>query len=173
MDEAETIRTALERNARAVELRPSVGQGTAVTKVRLQPGLSCEVEEGPWKFMVGMTDKYGGSNAGPNPGVYGRGAVGSCLAIGYSMWAARLGVPITSLEVEIAADYDVRGELGVSDTVRPGYLAMRYTVTVESSAPTDDITRVLDTADRCSSWRDDIANGVPLTREVRVLVPDR
>jgi uncharacterized OsmC-like protein len=173
MDGSETIRTAVERNARAVELRPSVGQGTAVTKVRLKPGLACEVEDGQWKFTVGMTEAYGGSNVGPNPGVYGRGAVGSCLAIGYSIWAARLGVPITALEVEIQADFDARGELAVSDTVRPGYLAMRYVVTVESSAASEDILRVLDAADRCSSWRDDIAHGVPLTREVRVLAPER
>src|SRR5580700_10228626 len=85
MQGLDSIRTAVERSARAVELRPSVGQGTAVTKVRLRDGLSCEVEDGPWKFTVGMTDAYGGSNAGPNPGVYGRGAVGSCLAIGYSI----------------------------------------------------------------------------------------
>ena len=173
MQGLDSIRTAIERSARAVELRPSVGQGTVVTKVRLRDGLSCEVEDGPWKFTVGMTDAYGGSNAGPNPGVYGRGAVGSCLAIGYSMWAARLGIPIASLEVEVQADYDARGELAVSDSVRPGYLAMRYIVTVESSAPRDDIIRILDSADRCSSWRDDIANGVPLTRDVRILAPGR
>jgi uncharacterized OsmC-like protein len=173
MQGSDTIRTAVERTARAVELRPSVGQGTVVTKVRLKDGLACEVEDGPWKFTVGMTDKYGGSNAGPNPGVYGRGAVGSCLAIGYGIWAARLGIPIASLEVEVQADFDARGELGVSESVRPGYLAMRYIVTVESSAPSEDITRMLDAADRCSSWRDDIAHGVPLTREVRVLAPDR
>jgi uncharacterized OsmC-like protein len=173
MQGTETIRSAVERSARAVELRPSVGQGTVVTKVRLKDGLACEVEDGPWKFTVGMTETYGGSNAGPNPGVYGRGAVGSCLAIGYSIWAARLGIPISSLEVEVQADYDARGELGVSASVRPGYLAMRYIVTVESTAPSDDITRMLDAADRCSSWRDDVANGVPLTREVRVLAPER
>ncbi len=165
-----TIREALERNARAVQLKPSVGQGTAVTKIRLQPGLRCDVEEGAWKFTVGMSEKYGGTNAGPNPGVYGRGAVGSCLAIGYGLWAARLGVQIDALDVEVQADYDARGELGVSDDVRPGYLAMRYIVTVESPAPAEDIMRVLDTADRYSSWRDDISNGIPLTREVRIPV---
>jgi uncharacterized OsmC-like protein len=167
-----TIRESLERNARAVELRPSLGQGTAVTMVRLKPGLTCEVTDGPWQFTVGMSEKYGGANAGPNPGVYGRGAVGSCLAVGYAMWAARMGVPIDALEVEVQADYDVRGELGVSQNVRPGYEAMRYIVTVESTAPAEDVMRVLDMADRCSSWRDDIANGVPLKREVKLLVPE-
>jgi len=170
MDDSSAIREALERNARAVELKPSIGQGTAVTKVRLHPGLRCDVEDGAWKFTVGMSEKYGATNAGPNPGVYGRAAIGSFLAVGYAMWAARLGVPIDGLDVEIQADYDVRGELGVSEKVRPGYLAMRYIVTVESSAPAEDIMRVLDTADRHSSWRDDITNGVPLTREVRIPV---
>jgi uncharacterized OsmC-like protein len=167
MDDQERIKTALERNAKAVSLRPGVGQGTAVTKVRLQPGLACEVTEGPWSLTVGMTDKSGGTNAGPNPGVFGRTAVGSCLALGYAMWAARLGVPIDALEVEIQADYDLRGELGVADDVHPGYTAMRYLVTVKSSAPEELVRRVLDTADRYSSWRDNIERPVPFTREVR------
>ena len=170
MTSSTTMREALERNARAVQLKPSVGQGTAVTRVKLHPGLRCDVEDGEWKFTVGMSQKYGGTNAGPNPGVYGRAAIGSCLAVGYGMWAARLGVQIDALDVEIQADYDVRGELGVSDDVRPGYLAMRYIVTVESPASAEDVMRVLDTADRYSSWRDDISNGVPLTREVRIPV---
>jgi uncharacterized OsmC-like protein len=162
------IKTALERNVKAVTLRPSVGQGTAVTRVHLRDGLACDITEGPWTLTAGMTEKYGGTNAGPNPGVLGRAALGSCLALGYGMWAARLGVPITSLDVEIQADYDVRGELAVDDSVRPGYTAMRYIVTVTSPASEEDVKRVIDTADRYSSWRDDIANPVPLTRELRI-----
>jgi uncharacterized OsmC-like protein len=173
MDGAEAIRAALERSVKAVSLRASVGQGTAVTRVRLRPGLACDVEEGPWRFTVGMTEMYGGTNEGPTPGVYGRGAVGSCLAIGYAMWAARLGVPIDALDVEIQADFDARGELGVASDIPPGYLSMRYIVTVESAAPEADIMRVLDTADRHSSWRDDMARAVPINREVRVLAAKR
>ena len=163
-----TIKTALERNVKAVSLRPSVGQGTAVTRVQLRDGLACDISEGPWTLTAGMTEKYGGTNAGPNPGVLGRAALGSCLALGYGMWAARLEVPITALDVEIHADYDVRGELAVDDGVRPGYTAMRYIVRVSSPAPEADVRRVIDTADRYSSWRDDIANPVPLARELHI-----
>jgi hypothetical protein len=84
------------------------------------------------------------------------------------MWAARLGVPLDALTVEIEVDYDVRGELGVADDVRPGYREVRYVVTVESSASEEDVARLLDTADRYSSYRDIFANGVPLRREVRI-----
>ncbi len=97
MEGAEQVREALERNVKAVTLRPAVGQGTAVTKVRL-----------------------------------------------------------------------VRGELGVSDDVRPGYSAIRYVVRVESPAPEADVRRALDTAERYSSYRDDFANPVPLSRELHI-----
>ena len=130
----EEIRTILERKVKAVTLRPAVGQNTARTTVRLKPGLECEVTEGPWSLTVAMSEKSGGTGAGPNPGVIGRGALGSCLALGYAMWAARLGVRIDALEVEVEADYDSRGELGVADDVPPGYTQVRYLVTVSSPA---------------------------------------
>jgi uncharacterized OsmC-like protein len=151
-----------------VTARPSVGHGTAVTTVTLNPGLACDVVDGPWRFSVGMTEKYGGSNNAPNPGVYGRAALGSCLAIGYGMWAARLGIPIRSLTVEVRARYDARGELGIDDTIRPGYTNMAYVVTVDSEASDADIHRLLDAADRHSSWLDDLRNPVPVSREVHI-----
>ena len=169
MSSPASIKDALERNASVVAARPSVGQGTAVTRVTLHPGLACDVEDGSWKFSVGMTEKYGGLNNAPNPGVYGRAALGSCLAIGYGMWAARLEVPIRALTVEVRANYDVRGELGVDDAIRPGYTSMVYVVTVDSDASDAEIHRLLDTADRHSSWLDDLRNPVPLTRDVRIV----
>ena len=158
----------LERNAKAVALRPSLGQKTARTKVRLKPGLECELTEGPWKLTIGMGEKSGGTNAGPNPGVLGRGALASCLAMGYAMWAARLGVRLDSLEVEVEADYDTRGELGVSTEVPPGYTQVRYIVTVASPAPEADVRRVLDTADTFSPYRDVYARANDVRREVRI-----
>jgi uncharacterized OsmC-like protein len=162
------IRTVLERKANAVALRPAVGQRTARTKVRLQPGLQCEVAEGDWRLTVAMSAKSGGTDAGPNPGILGRGALGSCLALGYAMWAARLGVPLESLEVEVEADYDARGQLGVADEVPPGYLEVRYRVTVGSPASEVDVLRVLDAADRYSPYLDVFARAHAVRREVRI-----
>jgi uncharacterized OsmC-like protein len=166
VDDQNKLRKTLERNATAVTLRPSLAQHTGRTLVRLRPGLECEIEDGAWHLTVGMGEKSGGNNAGPSPGTLGRGALGSCLAIGYSMWAARLGVPLRSLEVEVAADYDSRGELGVSDDVFPGYTQVRYTVTIDSPAPRVDVLRVLDTADRYSPYRDVFGRANDMQRAV-------
>jgi uncharacterized OsmC-like protein len=163
------IREALERNARAVTLKPAIAKHTGRTTVRLKPGLECEVEDGRWKLTVGIGKSSGGSDAGPSPGILGRGALGSCLAIGYGMWAARLGVPIDTVEVEVQADYDSRGELGASDDVPPGYTQVRYIVTIGSAAPEADIRRVIDTADKYSPYRDVFSRANDLHRELRIL----
>jgi uncharacterized OsmC-like protein len=162
----EKIRRAFERNARAMELRASVGQGTAVTRVRLADGLRCEVSEGPWKLTVDMGEKSGGTGAGPNPGVLGRAALGSCMAVCYAMWAARLGFPLAALEVEVQADYDSRGYHGVAGA-EPGYVEVRYVVHISSSAPEDEVVRFLDEADRYSDYLAVFAHPQKVRREVR------
>jgi uncharacterized OsmC-like protein len=166
----EKIRTAFERNAKALSLRPAIGQGTAVTRVRLKEGLTCEVEDGKWKLTVDMAEKSGGDNSGPNPGVLGRATLGSCLAIGYTMWAARLGIPLERLEVEVQADYDSRGYHGV-DNVTPGYKQIRYIVSIESPAPEAEIIRFLDLADSYSDFLHVFAKPQDVRREVRITVP--
>jgi uncharacterized OsmC-like protein len=163
------IREALERNAKAVALRPSIGQKTGKTAVRLKPGLTCEVSEGSWSITVGMGTGAGGVEASPGPGALGRGALGSCLALSYAMWAARLGVALDTVDVTVEADYDSRGELGVSDDVSPGYTQIRYIVTVSASAPEADIRRVIDTADRYSPYLDVFARANDVRRELRIV----
>jgi uncharacterized OsmC-like protein len=163
------IRTCIERKVNDVALRRSAGHGTATTRVTLKPGLECDIEDGPWKLTAGMHQKWGGTNTGPNPGVLGRGALGSCLAIGYGLWAARLGVPIDALEVEVQADYDSRGILGIADDVPPGYLQVRYRVTVTSPAPEADVLRMLDLADKYSPYRDVFARAHDVRRETTVI----
>lgn len=146
----ERIRTAFERATKAMRLRDSIGRGTAVTRVTMREGFTCEIEDGRWNLTVDMSEKGGGDGRGPDPGVMGRSALGSCLAIAYRQWLVQREVPISSLEVEIQADYDARGEYGVTDD-SPAYSEIRYVVTVESDAPEEQIIRVLDEAEtRCT-----------------------
>lgn len=161
----DTIKTKLERNVRAVTLRPGVGQGTAVTTARLGDELSCEVTDGEFTLRAGMTEKYGGGGGAPNPGVLGRAGFASCLAIGYAMWAARREVPIDELTVKVEADYDVRGELGVDDSVSPAYLAVRVKVDVRSPAPEEEVNAMLEEAETYSSWLRIFTDPIPVEVE--------
>jgi uncharacterized OsmC-like protein len=162
------LRSAFARNKKAVSLRPSVGQYTTVTKVRLRDGTTCDVEHGDWAFTADVGKDQGGNDAGPGPGVLQRAALGSCLAIGYATWAAHLGVPIEHVEVEVEADVDAQGMYGI-DRRPPGYVGLRYRVAIRSPAPEADVLRVIDEADAHSPILDDFRRPIPVKRDVTML----
>jgi uncharacterized OsmC-like protein len=172
MSQLEHIKSAFERSIQALTLRPSVGQGTATTTVRVRDGMSCEIEEGAWTIASDLGEKAAGRDTGPNPGILLRAALGSCLAIGYVRWAAHLGVPISDLEVEVQADYDARGEYGVAD-LSPGYSAVRYVVRIESEAPEADVRHLIDTADAHTSILDVFRRPQSVRRTLHITTPTR
>ena len=164
----ETIGQIFERNVQTLTKRPSRGFLTATTKARLVEGTRCEIEEGKWRLAADMIAKVGGTETAPVPGVLGRAALASCLVLGITRWAARLDVPIEALEVDVQADFDARGELGMSDEIRPGYGEGRYTVSIRSPAPEDKIEELLDLAERYSPYLDVFGQAIPLRPTRRV-----
>jgi len=170
MLEMNKIKVAVERSTNALSLKPSLGLGTGVSKTRIKNGLTCEIEEGNWKFLADMPESIGGNAQGPTPGVYGRAALGSCLAIGYMMMAAKMNIPISSLEVEVQADYDDGALLGTAE-IAPGYTEVRYVVTIESEAAEEDILAMINDADRHSPYLDVFSRGQDCKREVHIISP--
>jgi uncharacterized OsmC-like protein len=168
MADAETIKEAFLRNQKAVKLRPSKGESTAVTKVRLYDGTTCEVEHKHWKFNVDIGKSEGGNDAGPGPGILERGALGSCLAIAYSQHAALMGVPIDSIEIDVESDFDARGMLAI-DERPPGFKELRYKVFIESPAGEEEIMKVIEKADKHSPVLDDFKRAISVKREVNLV----
>ena len=85
--------------------------------------------------------------------------------MGYMIWAANLGVPISGVEVEVQADMDVRGRYDLADAPM-GYTAVRCLVKVDSDAPESDVLRVLDEADAHSPYFEVFSRPVQIRREV-------
>lgn len=167
MADTKTIKNAFERNVKLLNLKPEKGQYTTSTKIRLKNGTTCDVEHKDWTFKADVGENQGGNNAGPGPSVLQRGALGSCLAIGYATWAAAMGVPIENIEVIVEADVDARGTYGI-EGVKAGYKALRYTVSIESPAPKEKILDVIEKADNHSPVLMDFKKPVPVERNVQI-----
>lgn len=168
------IKGKLERAIKAVEKRPSIGQGTATTTTRLRPGgLACDVEDRGWTFVADEGPDLGGESQGPDPGVFTRAGLGSCLAIGYAMWAALLDIPLESVEVTVEADYDARGMFGLDDGEPAGWGAVRYTTRIQSPAPEERVRELVEHADRYSSVLDIIRRAIPVSGELRIGAGER
>jgi len=170
MSQTEKIKSAVERSTKALSLKPSLGIGTGISKTQIKNGLLCEIQEGKWNFSVDMPESSGGTALAPTPGVLGRAALGSCLAITYMIKAAQMNVEITSLEVEVQADYNHGGLFGTAD-VPPGYSEVRYKVTIESDAIEEDILKMLDDADQHSPYLYIFAGAQMCKREVEIVSP--
>jgi uncharacterized OsmC-like protein len=173
MADAKDLKTAIERNIRALTLRPSVGRGTASTVVRMREGTTVDIEDGGWKFVADEMPGDGGNGLGPDPGVLGRAALGSCIAIGYVMWAAVKEIPLDSVEVIVEADYDGNALFGTDDSLPPGWTAMRYKAVISSPAPEEAVREMVDFADRHSSLLGSFERAVPVTRELQITAPVR
>ena len=167
MADPAAIRAIAERNMELLARKPTRGHLTCATRARLVDGLRCEIEEGPWRLAADMPAKVGGDETAPTPGVLGRGALAGCLTIGIAAWAARLGVPLDALEVEVQADFDARGELGMGD-VPAGYTAVRYRVSIESPASRERLDELLSVAERHSPYLDVFGRAMALRRTARL-----
>jgi uncharacterized OsmC-like protein len=162
------IREIVERNVEILSLKSGRGHLKGVTTARLEDGLRCVIEDGPWKLSVDMPIKAGGEETAPPPGTLGRGALASCIAVTVAAWAARRDVPIDAIQVEVQADFDARGELGMDDDIPPGYQEIRYVISIDSPAAADVVAKLVEVAERYSPYVDVFARGQTMKRIVRL-----
>jgi uncharacterized OsmC-like protein len=166
------LKTAFDRNAKALQLRPGMATSTARTTVSLRgDGTTCEIEDGPWKLVADLERGMGGDGAAPDPGVFGRGALGACMVLGYEMWAAHLGVRIEGARVTIESDFDSRGMYAVDESVSPGWQAVRCIIEITSPDDPERVAEVVEKANRYSPLMADITRPVSLTCDVRISAP--
>jgi uncharacterized OsmC-like protein len=168
MADPQKIREIAERNVKLLSLKSERGHLRAVTTARIEDGLRCVIEDGPWKLAADMPAKAGGEETAPTPGTLGRGALASCIAINVAAWAARRDVALEAVQVEVQADFDARGELGMDDSIPPGYQEIHYVISVESPAPADVVADLVEAAERYSPYVDVFARGQSMKRILRL-----
>ena len=85
-------------------------------------------------------------------------ALGHCIASGFAMYGAHMGIPLESLTVDVEGDLDLQGMLGLPEPgkVRPGYQEIRATYYVKSNAPRDQLEKLAKMSEDLSPTRDSL-----------------
>jgi uncharacterized OsmC-like protein len=86
----------------------------------------------------------------------------SCITAGIGNIAAARGVTLTSVESRIEGDIDLRGILGISDSVRNGYQRLRVTFDIAGDAPAQKLREIVEQSRARSAVYDVLTNGVPV-----------
>ena len=116
--------------------------------------------------MVDEPPELGGVDGAPNPVEVLLSALAGCVTAGIATNAQMFGVPIDAIDIDLEADVDARGFLGHDQSVRNGVTDIRYTVTIQSSAPEDKVRKCKETIDRKSPVRDTLANPVNIVSKL-------
>lgn len=104
-----------------------------------------------------------GGNHGPNAVEVVLHALASCLAVGFVYNAAAKGIRVNALDFELAGQLDLRGFLGLTEDVRPGYEGIRVRYRVQSDAPREKLVELCEYVQRTSPVLDIIRQPVPVT----------
>jgi uncharacterized OsmC-like protein len=103
-----------------------------------------------------------GTNQYANPQEVLLAALNACMTVGYVAAFALEGITLHELAIETRGDIDLRGFLGLDDSVKPGYDELAYTVHVKADATPAQIERVHDIVCRTSPNRFNLSQPIRL-----------
>ena len=83
-----------------------------------------------------------GSDSAPNPQELLMAALNACMMVGYVAGAAVKGINLSSVEIETRGELDLRGFLGLSDTVPPGYETIDYEVRIKGDGSPEEFEEI-------------------------------
>ncbi len=154
---------------RMVQEDPSKARFSFSTKTHWKGGAQTETTARGRTIAADEPEAFGGQDSAADPVELLLAALASCVSIGLVTQAAKRGVDFDDFEIEVTGDLDLRGYLGLDESVRPGYTNVQYVVRVKSDAPQDVIEEILRTAERTSPMFDNIRNGVPISSRLEMM----
>jgi len=83
-----------------------------------------------------------GTDSAPNPQELLMAAFNACIMVGYVANAALRGIRLDSVEIRTRGTLDLRGFLGLSDQVPPGYESVDYDVFIRGDASSADFLEI-------------------------------
>lgn len=109
-----------------------------------------------------------GENTAPNPQEMLMAAFNACMLVGYVAGCSMKGITLEKLEIRTKGDLDLRGFLGLDDSVKPGYDTIEYTVHIKGDGTPSQFQEVHETVMATSPNRWNVANEIRLQSELFV-----
>ena len=97
----------------------------------------------PWEFTNGEPPVLLGNNEGANPVEFLLHALAGCVTTTFVLHAMARGIAIRKMSTELVGDIDLRGLLGLDDTVPAGYEQIRIRMNVEADCSDEALDELM------------------------------
>jgi uncharacterized OsmC-like protein len=101
-------------------------------------------------------------NRGPSPVELVLASLGACITVGIAYSADAEGIELSSIELDMEGDVDLRGFLEISRDVRPGFRNIWVTVRVDAGTPREKILEIVNRANSRSPVIDMLIYPLPV-----------
>ncbi|MGH3357657.1 MAG: OsmC family protein [Nocardioidaceae bacterium] len=136
----------------------------ASTKDLLQNGEVVETRTARYTMESDEPAALLGTDNAASPGEYVLQALAGCYAVTFAANAAAREIKLDTLRLDMQADFDLHGFLGLDESVRPGAQEIRVDVHATSSnASRDELRELTELVQQRSPIRDTLAGAVTVT----------
>lgn len=146
--------------------KPARALATFGAKSKLVSGVQCTARMRGHEIVIDEPRELGGADGGANPVELVLSALAACQIITYRFHAARLGIPLDDVAIDLEGDIDLRGFMAISDDVRPGFREIRGEVRVHSTATPEQLARLEEAVSRSCPVLDILCAPTPVRLSV-------
>ena len=137
-------------------------------------GAKCETHIDGWELSgqrlakdftihIDEPNELFGSNTAPNPQETLMAAVNACMMATYVACCAMRGIELEHLEIEMKGQLDLRGFLGLDESVKPGYDELEYIVRIKGNGTAEQFNEIHQWVMQTSPNYWNMANPIRLT----------
>lgn len=166
---------ALQDNTDTIRANPKLGQATFSVDGSWQGGYRITTRTGVLtqggerdrtrvaKFEMSSDEPTAalGTDTAPSPAEYVLHALAGCYTVTITTNAALRGIELKGIRLELEADVDMRGFLGIDKSVRPGLQQIRVRADIDApDATREQLEELISVVESRSAIRDTLANPV-------------
>lgn len=128
--------------------------------------VASEITAGRHRFLVDEPAALAGDDVAASPVEYALGALISCQIVVYRLYANALGIVVDDIDINAEGDLDARKLFGITETVRPGFNAVRLSVKLTGPETAERYAELRRVVDEHCPVLDLFANAVPTSVEL-------
>jgi uncharacterized OsmC-like protein len=163
------LKEALSKTVAGIQQNPIMSRVVFEAETALVEGVRCTGKVRNFApIVVDEPPELGGQDKGANPVELVLVALGSCQEIMYAAMASMMGIKLDEVKVNLKGSLDLKGLFGMDPAIPPGYQKITYETILTSSAPEEELRKLIDAVETHCPVMDTLVRPIEVTGKVTI-----